>query len=115
MKPEVRIALVKESERSKNAIAEYYPRNIFGMKQGIYSAILASLVGTGGIAIMISVIAKHGSDFNVKTIVAIVLLFFAIVVTVIPWIFLILREYNRKIQLLTEAILTVNESSNNAG
>jgi Ca2+/H+ antiporter len=115
MKPEVRIALVKESERSKNVTAEYYPRNIFGMKLGIYSAILASLIGTSGIAILISVIAKHGLDFNTKAIVAIVLLFIAIVVTVTPWIFLIRREYNRKIQLLTEAILTVNESSNNAG
>lgn len=115
MKPEVRIALVRESERAKNVIAEFYPRNIFGMKQGIYSAIFASLVGTGGIAIMISIIAKHGLDHNAKAIVAIILLFFAIVVTVTPWIFLIRREYNRKIQLLTEAILTINESSNNSG
>ena len=109
MKPELRIALVKENERSERIISEILPRNIFLMKQGIPSAILASLVGTGGITIMISFISKLDAEFNAKTIMAIILLFMAIIFTVSPWIFLIQREYNRKIKLLTEAILTVND------
>ncbi len=107
MKPEIRIALVKESERAKNILSNEYSKR--WTRYGYLGATLTSMAGVFLLAKLILIIAS-----NKNIIIGSLFLFFSLIYILAPWYFIIRREMNRKIQIMCEAILTVNESNDNA-
>jgi hypothetical protein len=109
MKPEIRIALVKEAERAKRVLSEEYSRRWsetgpLGPALRYVGAAAMSLFGTVIMTSAIRFIAEHGD----KTLGALQLLL-ALAMILAPWYFMIRYHFNRKIQLLCEAILSVSQ------
>ena len=102
MKPETRIALVKIAEKAKRIQTEEYSGR--WVKQGYVGATLSSLAGLYFISLAIAAISR-GVDPIIGALFLLVSLAFALA----PWYFMIRYKFNLKIQLLSEAILSVNQ------
>jgi hypothetical protein len=102
MKPETMIAIMRMAEKAKQVQAEEYSgrwRNL-----GYVGAVLVSLFG---IYLMSSAIIVISGGSN--PILGSLYLLVTLVVTLMPWYFLVRYTFNRDIQLLCEAILSVNQ------
>lgn len=105
MKPETILGLVKESDRAKKVLAEEYSSH-----WSKYSYLIAFAISIMGILFLTSAITFIAKESN-KYIGALYL-FVSLVMTFSPWYFILRQTLYRKIQLLTEAILAVNDSTN---
>jgi VIT1/CCC1 family predicted Fe2+/Mn2+ transporter len=102
MKSETRIELVKMTEKAKRIQAEEYSGR--WRKPGYVGAALLSLVGLYLMSSAITVISR-----GINPIFGALCLLVPLVFTLAPWYFLIRYKFNRNIQLLCEAILSVNQ------
>ncbi|MBI3112351.1 MAG: hypothetical protein HYZ01_12360 [Ignavibacteriales bacterium] len=101
MKPETRIELIKMAEKAKRVQAEEYPRRWTSI--GYVGAALVSLMGVFFMSSAIRMIVKEEI-----TIPGTFFLLVALIITISPWYFIIRFNMNRNIELLCEAILSVN-------
>jgi hypothetical protein len=101
MKLETRIQLIKMAEKAKRVQAEDYPRRWTNM--GYVGAVLLSLVGVYCLNLAITIIVEDKTDF-----LGTIFLLVALIFTISPWYFIIRFNLNRNIELLCEAILSVN-------
>jgi len=108
MKPEVAIALSKESDHAKNVLAEEFPTG--WAKYRHLGAFFTTIMGILFLTKTIVFIAKDTNKY-----IGAFLLLVCLSVTFAPWYFIIRQELYRKIQILSEAILTINDSPNKAG
>ena len=102
MKPETRIVLVKMAEKAKRIKSEEYSGR--WVKLGYIGATLVSLFGFSLICSAISVIAK-----GITPIFGALFLLATFVFTIAPWYFIVRYKFNLYIQILCEAILSVNQ------
>ncbi|MDP2883770.1 MAG: hypothetical protein Q8P51_01955 [Ignavibacteria bacterium] len=102
MKPEITIALVKMAEKAKRIQAEEYSGR--WIKLGYVGAVLTSLLGVYFMSSAIAVISGGNNH-----IIGALYLLVTLVFTLMPWYFIIRYNFNRNIQLLCEAILSVNQ------
>jgi hypothetical protein len=102
MEPETRIALVKMAEKAKRIQAEEYSGR--WIKLGYIGAVLVSLWGTSLMSSAIALISR-GDIFFLGTLYLLVTL----ILTLLPWYFIVRYNYNRHTQLLCDAILSVNQ------
>lgn len=101
MKLETRIELIKMAEKAKRVQAEDYPRRWTSM--GYVGAVLLSLLGVYFLNSAITIIVEDKTDF-----LGAIFLLVALIFTIAPWYFIIRFNLNRNIELLCEAILSVN-------
>lgn len=101
MKLETRIELIKMAEKAKRVQAEDYPRRWTNM--GYVGAVLLSLVGVYFLDSAITIIVEDKTDF-----LGTIFLLVALIFTIAPWYFIIRYNFNRTIELLCEAILSLN-------
>ena len=106
MKPEIRIALVKEVERTKRVLASEYSGK--WVRLGYVGAILATLFGVGLLTSAIGFIAGQHVR-QVDHLLGSLQILLALILMFAPWYFLIRYSINRKVQLLCEAILSVSQ------
>lgn len=104
MKPETRIELIKMSEKAKRAQAEDQPTR--WKRVGYVGAALLSLFGVFSLKSAITLIAEDKTDL-----LGTILLLVALIITISPWYFIIRFNLNRNIELLCEAILSVNQQA----
>jgi hypothetical protein len=106
MKPEIRIALVKEVEQAKRVLSSEYPTR--WVRLGYVGAVLATLFGITLLTFAIGFIV----DLHVRQvdhIIGSLLVLMAFIFIVAPWYFLVRYSINRKVKLLCEAILSVSQ------
>ena len=108
MKPETVIALSKESDHAKNVLAEDI--NTGWAKYKYLGAVSTSIMGISFLTKAILYIAK---DINIY--IGGLTLFISLAMIFSPWYFIIRQEMYRRLQLLSEALLTINDSPNKAG
>jgi len=101
MKPETTMALIKMAEKARRIQTEDYSGR--WIKLGYVGAVLTSLLGVYFISSGIAVISG-GND----RIIGALYLFVTLVFTLMPWYFILRYNFNRNIQLLCEAILSVD-------
>ena len=106
MKPEIRIALVKEVERSKLVLASEYSGR--WVRLGYVGAILATLFGIAFLTSAIGFIAGQHVR-QVDHLLGSLQILLALIFICAPWYFLVRYLFNRKVQLLCEAILSVSQ------
>ena len=104
MKPETRIALVKMAEKAKRIQTEEYSGRWIGL--GYIGAALTSLFGVYLMSSAIAIIARGdnpllGASYLLAT----------LILTLMPWYFIVRYNFHRNIQLLCEAILSVNRDA----
>ena len=104
MKPETRIALVKIAEKARRVQAEEYSGR--WLRLGYIGAGLISLLGVYLMASAIVVISKGDVP-----IVGGLYLLVTLVFTFAPWYFIVRYNVNKNLQLLCEAILSVNQDN----
>lgn len=104
MKPETRIELIKMAEKAKRAQAEDQPTR--WRRVGYVGAALLSLVGVVSLKSAIVIIAEDKTGF-----LGTIFLLVALIITISPWYFIIRFNLNRNIELLCEAILSVNQQA----
>ena len=102
MKPETRIALVKMAEKAKQIQAEEYSGRWLSL--GYVGAMFMTLFG---VYLMSSAVVLISAGDN--PLLGPFYLLVTLVVAVMPWYFIIRYSINRNIQLLCEAILSVNQ------
>lgn len=102
MKPETLIALVRMTERAKQVQSEWYPRR--WIRLGYVGATLTSIFGTFLMTAALDVIAKNGRLLGG------LYLLVTLTLTIAPWYFLVRFNFNRTVQLLCDAILSINQS-----
>ncbi|HLP80567.1 MAG TPA: hypothetical protein VK141_01080 [Nitrosomonas sp.] len=108
MKPEMRIALLKEVANAQDSITD---SSVSGRtKYGYLGATFSSLCGITALANAIPSIAENGGSLALH----VAFLSASFIVIGCPWYFIIRKEMNRKIQLICEAILNIDDSGNNA-
>ncbi len=104
MKPETRIELIKMAEKAKRAQAENQPTR--WTRVGYVGAGLLSLFGVFSLKSAITLIAEDKTDF-----LGTIFLVIALIITISPWYFILRFTVNRNIELLCEAILSVNREN----
>jgi hypothetical protein len=106
MKPEIRMALVKEVEQAKRILSSEYSGR--WVRLGYVGAILATLFGVG---LLTSAIGFIAANHVAKTdhILGSLQILLAFILMLAPWYFLVRYSINRKLQLLCEAILSVSQ------
>jgi hypothetical protein len=105
MKPEMVITLRAEAEKAKFIISQINMTRY--QKFGYFGALMSTFFGINALAIAI----RMTVDNHVNTILSITFLFASLCAVIAPWYLIIRYEMNRKIQLLCEAILSVNEKT----
>ena len=101
MQPEKRIEILKEVEAVKKRLEE---PNMFKKRRSLLSvvgAFLTTLVGIYLFAKVIDMIAKHGISYF-----DIVFLFIAIVFITSRWYFIARRQFDKRLLLIYEALLS---------
>lgn len=102
MKPETIIALVRMAEKAKRIQAEEYSGR--WIKLGLVGAVLSSLLGVYLLSLAITVISRGN-----EPILGALFLLATLMNILMPWYFTIRHNFNRDIQLLCEAILSVDQ------
>ncbi|HCA81868.1 MAG TPA: hypothetical protein DEP53_19220 [Bacteroidetes bacterium] len=102
MKPETRIALVKMAEKAKQIQTDEYSGR--WIRYGYAGAAMTSLLGVYLMSSAIALISGGNNPLLGALYLLVTLLF-----TLMPWYFMIRYSLNRNIQLLCEAILSVNQ------
>ena len=102
MKPETIIALVRMAEKAKRIQAEGYSGR--WIKLGLVGAVLSSLAGVYFLSLAIAVLSRGN-----EPILGALFLLVTLMYILIPWYFMMRYNFNRDIQLLCEAILSVDQ------
>ncbi len=108
MKKEIALTLSKTSNHAKNMLAEEY---YSGWAKYKYST--ASSITIMGILFLTKSILFITTTTNLY--VGALLLFFSLMFTFVPWYFILRQEYYHKLQILSEAILTIHKPLSNSG
>jgi hypothetical protein len=106
IKPEIRIALVQEAEKARHVLSSEYQGK--WVRLWYVGAVLLTLTGVGSFTSAIGFIASHHVAVR-DHIIGSVLILVAMIFMLMPWYFLVRYFINRKMQLLSEAILSVSQ------
>jgi K+-sensing histidine kinase KdpD len=106
MQPEIRLEILKEIEAVKKRLEEpamFYKKSL---SLAVIAAFLTTIVGIYASAVVIAAIAKHGVSYK-----EIAMLFVAIVLIASQWYFIARHQFDKRLLLVYEALLSNNSKT----